>query len=813
MKIQTEEECNSYSAWVDPLFEGNEGSGGSAGDASNVSCFLRLDALWTRCEAVCLWQGRIPSSTGGAGSAQVQVHLHHVDSVSACPHKESGSRRALHNSPLTLDLLAGLIEATECSLGGQGLSVATAGVSASFRITARDSFGNIRGYGCQDYFAANMYESALRSPDVLESSTPRSIQAEVSKSQNTSTNGISTGSYDVGYLATVAGWWSVQVAVAGVSRLPTPLERVLVRPGAACAGMSSISGTGLTLASAGVQAVFRITLRDSYGNLAGRPSPGDAGVCDRLWFTMAPDVNETIPLPLQTTSSASAFLAPEEAFTIAYTSYHAGTWQTAFRLCGESLRDSAPQVLIIARGAASACSRAWGMGLTLRTAGVESAFWVSIRDCFDASPLPLLAVSAALGDEEQRGPANVVHVSDVGVGWGGGGASGGTTAGSFVHASHTRVLQQSGLAYGGVGEYVVSQLKTLSGVYSTSVQLLTRGGLLGRYYAGSAAVFDMSGEAMTRVDSTLDFDWGLFSPRIGLLPADGFAVHWQGHVSLPAGDLLTAKETLVTWHLQASPGDDARLLLDHRVIMTIGPSKPAGGRKSVSVAMRATRMYHIAIEYRHRLSVASLQLRWQGKGINNNSKIPSQIPSTNLWASSGHIMGSPWTTHVLSADVSPHACTASGVVHSGTGQSRALMPGICDAVLTAGGTAEFTLTARDSFGNLADFSRVVVLGSIEYLPAPSNAAGGEVMIMEQSAAESAAKQGDNTSNMTRNESQALTTSFASVGFAATYTRAGTAIINARVFDRVGLTATYYLGIPFWLSVLFCRARLPAHTLT
>jgi hypothetical protein len=87
------------------------------------------------------------------------------------------------------------------------------------------------------------------------------------------------------------------------------------------------------------------------------------------------------------------------------------------------------------------------------------------------------------------------------------------------------------------------------------------------------------------------------------------------------------------------------------------------------------------------------------------------------------------------------------------------------------------------------------------------------MIMEQSAAESAAKQGDNTSNMTRNESQALTTSFASVGFAATYTRAGTAIINARVFDRVGLTATYYLGIPFWLSVLFCRARLPAHTLT
>ena len=395
MKIQTEEECNSYSAWVDPLFEGNEGSGGSAGDASNVSCFLRLDALWTRCEAVCLWQGRIPSSTGGAGSAQVQVHLHHVDSVSACPHKESGSRRALHNSPLTLDLLAGLIEATECSLGGQGLSVATAGVSASFRITARDSFGNIRGYGCQDYFAANMYESALRSPDVLESSTPRSIQAEVSKSQNTSTNGISTGSYDVGYLATVAGWWSVQVAVAGVSRLPTPLERVLVRPGAACAGMSSISGTGLTLASAGVQAVFRITLRDSYGNLAGRPSPGDAGVCDRLWFTMAPDVNETIPLPLQTTSSASAFLAPEEAFTIAYTSYHAGTWQTAFRLCGESLRDSAPQVLIIARGAASACSRAWGMGLTLRTAGVESAFWVSIRDCFDASPLPLLAVSAA----------------------------------------------------------------------------------------------------------------------------------------------------------------------------------------------------------------------------------------------------------------------------------------------------------------------------------------------------------------------------------------------------------------------------------
>ena len=90
----------------------------------------------------------------------------------------------------------------------------------------------------------------------------------------------------------------------------------------------------------------------------------------------------------------------------------------------------------------------------------------------------------------------------------------------------------------------------------------------------------------------------------------------------------------------------------------------------------------------------------------------------------------------------------------------------------------------------------------QFIPAPPGST------LEEGATTCHCRPGWGTANGLHGE-----TSFASVGFAATYTRAGTAIINARVFDRVGLTATYYLGIPFWLSVLFCRARLPAHTLT
>ena len=64
-----------------------------------------------------------------------------------------------------------------------------------------------------------------------------------------------------------------------------------------------------------------------------------------------------------------------------------------------------------------------------------------------------------------------------------------------------------------------------------------------------------------------------------------------------------------------------------------------GALQGVSFAMQAGRMYHIAIEYRHRLSLALIRLLWKGPGVNNDSDAPSYVPSMYLFAPNGHIAG------------------------------------------------------------------------------------------------------------------------------------------------------------------------------
>ena len=80
------------------------------------------------------------------------------------------------------------------------------------------------------------------------------------------------------------------------------------------------------------------------------------------------------------------------------------------------------------------------------------------------------------------------QIGDIGIGYGGRDVAGARVESGegeyYHHNAYTQVLQLSGgetFGGGGDGGFLVVQMKTLSGVYSTFVELIQEGGLEGRY--------------------------------------------------------------------------------------------------------------------------------------------------------------------------------------------------------------------------------------------------------------------------------------------------------------------------------------------
>jgi beta-glucosidase len=119
-------------------------------------------------------------------------------------------------------------------------------------------------------------------------------------------------------------------------------------------------------------------------------------------------------------------------------------------------------------------------------------------------------------------------------------------------------------------------------------------GLRGEYFHG----VDLSGApAMTRRDSTLDFDWGDGSPGTSL-PSDNFSVRWIGKlVPEKAGHYL----------LSITGDDGYRLSLDGKRIIDDWTDHAPRKRGAV-MTLEAGRAYDLVLEYYERGGGALLQL-------------------------------------------------------------------------------------------------------------------------------------------------------------------------------------------------------------
>ena len=79
-------------------------------------------------------------------------------------------------------------------------------------------------------------------------------------------------------------------------------------------------------------------------------------------------------------------------------------------------------------------------------------------------------------------------------------------------------------------------------------------GLLGTYYSTK----DFTGTPVSRVDSTINFDWGDGSPGMGI-PMDHFSVCWTGQLLAPYSE---------TYVLTTTSDDGLQLSIDSRLVIS-----------------------------------------------------------------------------------------------------------------------------------------------------------------------------------------------------------------------------------------------------
>jgi len=127
-------------------------------------------------------------------------------------------------------------------------------------------------------------------------------------------------------------------------------------------------------------------------------------------------------------------------------------------------------------------------------------------------------------------------------------------------------------------------------------------GLKGEYFAN----IDLEGPpVLTRVDSSVDFEWGDGSPA-PTLPKDNFSVRWTGVLRAPA----TGKFTLRT-----ISDDGVRLFIDGKLLIDDWTDHAAETRECV-VNLEEGRLYPVRLEYYERGGGAIVRFGWSG-GPNN----------------------------------------------------------------------------------------------------------------------------------------------------------------------------------------------------
>jgi hypothetical protein len=594
-------------------------------------------------------------------------------------------------SPFNLVVFPNIPCATQSLAFGSGLSLVTAGFSASFFVQARDQFFNKRGQFIGDKFGALLRQTPAIGSNYLDKSV--------------AIRDMGDSTYSGAYIATRSQnnflWAGLQ--------LPGGLVATFYDgSGRTPKGILQMT-TSLNLPRNGGLNTYAFTFSDTFGiKWTGVIRIASAGMYTfaitvnhknekvRLWVDNQETINSDTSNTNSTTISNTFFFVKQEEIhdvLLDYTSYELSahkvelTWAyggsgfaaiPSDRMFWNYHVSGSPFTVIVKPSVVCATvSTIRQMAISLATAGVVASFTLQALDEFNN-------LKETGGDAFRFGLVRSATLPD---------------ALTKQQASNTDGRSGAddvicNLQYLFAGGYQITYTSTASGTYALRGRLFQQGGLYGLYFENSnfldngqynlgAGSIQSTISTFQRVDKAIDFDWTV-KPPVDLSAAE--YAYWRGKKSIGpkyfsarwTGSILSLYTEVYSFIGRAKDG--IRVVINGTIVIDAIPLRNAFAIGTISLV--ADSQYPVQIDYVDYDGAAAVQLSWK-----SNNQPESPVPKEVLFYET--------TSAMLSRNgdplkVEPAQLCASTSSASGRGLS----------ISTAGYLAKFTIQSRDAFGNL-----------------------------------------------------------------------------------------------------------------
>jgi len=165
------------------------------------------------------------------------------------------------------------------------------------------------------------------------------------------------------------------------------------------------------------------------------------------------------------------------------------------------------------------------------------------------------------------------------------------------------------VTFSAAGAYVLrltvsDSVLTTSDDLAVTVNPATANGLTARYYRDPGTGARFATLALTRVDTTVNFNWGSGAPASGVT-ADNFSVRWTGRVQAPVTG---------TYRFSTVSDDGIRLWINGQLVINNWTDHAQTTNTSAAISLTAGVRYTVTLEYYEKGGSAIARLQWSYPG-------------------------------------------------------------------------------------------------------------------------------------------------------------------------------------------------------
>jgi hypothetical protein len=558
--------------------------------------------------------------------------------------------------------------ATSTVVSGDRTKFAVANVVSQFTIEARDAWGNTLHQGGMTSTSGSAITIKLNHmdaypPDNENAADPNEVTGSVTTDHG-------NGFYDVQYTATVSGNNKLSVLISGAHIAGSPFT-VEIADGAVSGGTSLATGTGLTFAISAKAAFFTVQAKDATHN--DKSMDGDT-------FSVQLTGPSTI------TGNCNKYIAKGK-YQCTYTAAKSGNYNLIVKDQNNVAIVGSPfSTLVDPAEPDGPLTLPTGTGLSTGVAGVQSPLYIQMRD-------------AQNNDLTANDQAHLLMVELIGVG---------------THPQEDHLVPPASFNATIVdtktqGKYTAHYTPTQSGLFDCHISLYVGGGLSATFFTGSQLLSPHI--RLTRTDAQIDFDWGVGSPKVGIVPSEQFSARWEGWLRVDVTEPVTF--TVIT-------SGSVRLWVTGKLLVDQWPASRVGAKAaSVSdfegvIDLKAGEYAHLKMEYLH----GDLEDGTVGAASTGDAMVKLEYNSPSLAAAAGALLSDSAGTAELSA-VEAHrvgrvTVPASRLFHrrpimqspyavkvfpAPSHAATSIAQGLGIEYATAGIQSRFTIQAKDAWGN------------------------------------------------------------------------------------------------------------------